>query len=399
MPLRMTIDRFSVTNFRSISHCDVDLAPLTFFVGANSSGKTSFLDALTFVSSALGGSLKKTVAERRGVHAILHYPPSFPSKSQFIFTISSSTGFACEYLLDLEAQESGDVSVAGERCRIKTPDGQASSYVVDAGAVSGSVADLPVFNSEDLFLSRLAVIPPFNAVYELLSGIQRTEPATTGLYEAVRRLQDLSSSLNKGTVAMQKAKGETVSAVVEQGLTARFRRLKRDHPDRLEIVHQYLRAIAPPFDRTEIIEANGIAWLRFIDKFSSGRSASFDMASVSSGLLNSAEILLELFAQREHGEPLSPIIIEEPEAMLHPGAIHVIRDSFVEASETRQVLVTSHSPDLLDEISEESIRSVYRDEGGTHIVPLDEATKSVLRDRLYTPGELLRQGGLTGQSG
>jgi len=98
----------------------------------------------------------------------------------------------------------------------------------------------------------------------------------------------------------------------------------------------------------------------------------------------------------EKGKPASPVIIEEPEALLHPGAIQVIRDSFIEASRTRQILVTTHSPDLLDDsaIPAEWIRAVYRDEAGTHIDGLDSGTKSVIQDQLYTPGQLLRQGGL-----
>jgi len=39
----------------------------------------------------------------------------------------------------------------------------------------------------------------------------------------------------------------------------------------------------------------------------------------------------------------------------------------------------------------ESLLAVDNQEGVTRIAPLDEAGRSVLRDRLFTPGELLRQ--------
>jgi predicted ATPase len=105
---------------------------------------------------------------------------------------------------------------------------------------------------------------------------------------------------------------------------------------------------------------------------------------------------LELFELPGEGKPAFAVIIEEPEALLHPGAIQVIRDSFIEASRTRQILVTTHSPDLLDDpaVPAEWIRAVYRDEAGTHIDGLDPGTRSVIQDQLYTPGQLLRQGGL-----
>jgi predicted ATP-dependent endonuclease of OLD family len=77
--------------------------------------------------------------------------------------------------------------------------------------------------------------------------------------------------------------------------------------------------------------------------------------------------------------------VEEPEAFLHPGAIQVLRDGLMEASRSRQVIVTTHSPDLLDDpdIPLEYIRTVRRDDQGTQIdswttllVPLFEISVS-----------------------
>jgi hypothetical protein len=54
--------------------------------------------------------------------------------------------------------------------------------------------------------------------------------------------------------------------------------------------------------------------------------------------------------------------------------------------------VTSHSPDLLDdkELDPDLLLAVVTEGGTSKIGPLDAAGRSVLRDRLYTPGELLR---------
>ena len=50
---------------------------------------------------------------------------------------------------------------------------------------------------------------------------------------------------------------------------------------------------------------------------------------------------------KANGVPL--VGIEEPEIALHPAAAGVLRDSLRDASESSQVIVTSHSPDLLDD--------------------------------------------------
>ena len=77
---------------------------------------------------------------------------------------------------------------------------------------------------------------------------------------------------------------------------------------------------------------------------------------------------------------------------MHPAAAGVLIDSLQDASERVQVLVTSHSPDLLDNpsIPDDAILAVVAENGETRIGPLDHAGKSLLRERLYTAGELLR---------
>jgi hypothetical protein len=89
--------------------------------------------------------------------------------------------------------------------------------------------------------------------------------------------------------------------------------------------------------------------------------------------------------------------IEEPEVALHPGAAGVLRDALRVAAANTQVVVTSHSPDLLDDkdVNDEWILAVTNENGETRIGPLNKEDRSLMRDRLFTAGELLKQGGLT----
>jgi AAA15 family ATPase/GTPase len=84
--------------------------------------------------------------------------------------------------------------------------------------------------------------------------------------------------------------------------------------------------------------------------------------------------------------------IEEPETALHPAASAALREALQRASEKTQIIVTSHSPDLLDDLSlaADTILAVVSVVGETRIAPLDEASRTALRDHLFTAGELLR---------
>lgn len=117
---------------------------------------------------------------------------------------------------------------------------------------------------------------------------------------------------------------------------------------------------------------------------------------MSDGTLRGFGILLAVFqAATTRSGRLSPKLIglEEPEMALHPAAASVLLSALREGSQHCQILVTSHSPDLLDnpDIPTESLLAVENPDGLTRIGPLDEASRRMLREKLFTPGELLRQ--------
>ena len=116
---------------------------------------------------------------------------------------------------------------------------------------------------------------------------------------------------------------------------------------------------------------------------------------MSDGTLRAFGVLLALFQVTGRRTSSRRLVgIEEPEVALHPAAAGVLIDVRRDATEHAQILVTSHSPDLLDddEIAAESILAVVAEHGESHIGLLDGVGRSALKDRLYTAGERLRMG-------
>jgi predicted ATPase len=115
--------------------------------------------------------------------------------------------------------------------------------------------------------------------------------------------------------------------------------------------------------------------------------------NMSDGTLRALGILVALF--QGNNDPKKRVLlvgVEEPEIALHPAAAGVLLDALRDAADKTQIIVTSHSPDLLDDkdLDPGSILAVEARDGTTIIAGIDEAGKSALRDRLYTTGELLR---------
>ena len=113
---------------------------------------------------------------------------------------------------------------------------------------------------------------------------------------------------------------------------------------------------------------------------------------MSDGTLRLLGILVALF-QGNHGtqKRVSLVGIEEPEIAMYPATVGALLDEFRYAAHKAQVIITTHSPDLLDEksLDVESVLVVEAYDGNTAIAPVDDASRSVVHDKLFTVGELL----------
>ncbi|HET9081886.1 MAG TPA: AAA family ATPase [Trebonia sp.] len=84
--------------------------------------------------------------------------------------------------------------------------------------------------------------------------------------------------------------------------------------------------------------------------------------------------------------------IEEPEIALHPAAASVLFDALTEASGHVQVIATSQSADLLDreDLDPGIVRPVAMRDGLTLIGEVDDVSQEIVKQKLYTLGELMR---------
>jgi predicted ATPase len=118
----------------------------------------------------------------------------------------------------------------------------------------------------------------------------------------------------------------------------------------------------------------------------------FEALNMSDGTLRALGILLAVYQWR----PPSLIAIEEPESTIHPAAAEVLADILLDGLERSQILITTHSPEVLDnkKLLDDQILMVESVHGAAQITLLTETMRGVIRQRLYTAGELLRQGEL-----
>lgn len=366
------IMRVVLRNYKSIQHCDITLGPLTFLVGPNGAGKSNFVEALRFLSYGLSSSLEQALDNRSGFRSILHRGAGSESRISFEVFFRLGNKASGNYLVEIGALQDGPVAVTREECSVHSVRGS-DWFKVTSGAVTSNQGLTPAASEEKLYLVNASGLAAFEPVYRALSSIAVYNPVPDEIrgFKPERRYRTLD---------------RTGSALAET-----IFKLKTLGPERLVRVTDYLRRINSNVLDIDAVSVDGNYNLRFELERGSGLREDFPTQNISDGTLRALAVLVALF-QKSDRYPLSLIGLEEPEAGLHPAAAGVLFDSLVEASQFSQVVVTSHSPDLLDreDIPENSLKAVAMCEGNTVIGGTDEAGRIALKERLYTAGELMR---------
>jgi predicted ATPase len=370
--------RVVLNNYKSIKECSVRLGPLTFLVGQNGAGKSNFLEAIRLVSESLNTSLEHALRDRGGINEVRRRSSGHPTHFGIRLDWVLPNGTEGIYAFRVGAKKKGGFEVQQEQCRIFPVGLQGENYFrVERGILKKSNFKVaPPASNDRLYLVSAAGFPPFRPLYDALShmGFYNLNP------DEIREFQPP----DPGEILTRDGRNlACVLGVLEKGNESAHRQ-----------IISFLSKVVPGIQSVTVRHISKKETLEFRQRVGTNKAPWRFMAeNMSDGTLRALGVLTALF-QSANGADKKPLFvgIEEPEAAVHPGAAGVLRDGLRAASQTTQIAVTSHSPDLLDDkdISDESILAVVNRNGETKIGPLDSAGRTSIRDRLYTAGELLR---------
>lgn len=377
-----TITRVALRNYKSIASCDLPLAPLTILVGANGAGKSNFLDALRFTAQALRFSLDHALRERGGINEVRRRSRGHPNHFgiRLDFQLRGAAGW---YAFEVGARPKGRYLVRKEDCVVRAtqPERSGRFRVDDGRIVDCSFPHPPTAGSDRLYLMQVAGHAAFRPLYDALAGM--------GFYnfnpEQIRELQ----SPDPGDLL--KPDGSNIASVLSN--------MKSDSPETAARVAEYLAKVVPGTVGMESRTLGPKLTIEFRQEVRGDANPwRFLAANVSDGTLRVLGVLVALYQGTATNSVNATLVgIEEPESALHPAATGVLTDVLQEASERVQVIITSHSAELLDRdtIPAESLLAVVSEDGETRLAPLDRTGRDMLRDHMFTAGELLRMDQLT----
>lgn len=368
------LTRVVLRNYKSIGACDVRLGPLTYLVGANGSGKSNFLDALHLVRDALSSSLDNALNERGGLMEVRRrssgHPTNFAIRLEFILR----NGQAGYYSFNIGALAGRGYEVQTEKCVIGGR-GKGPYFHVERGVLKdSSEPTFPAVTADRLALVSASGMTVFRPVFDALTGM--------GFYNLNPKLMRDPQKPQDGR--MLKPVGENIVSVIGH--------LERVAPQNLALIENYLQTVVPMMHGLERKQIGPLETLEFRQEVAGAQAPwRFPAQNMSDGTLRALGVLTALFQGNKDFAP-SLIGIEEPETALHPAASAALREALTKACATTQIMVTSHSPDLLDDrhIEPEHILAVVSERGDTRIGPLDAASVSVMQEHLFSAGELLR---------
>ena len=370
------ITRVVLRNYKSIATCDVELQPLTFLVGPNGAGKSNFLDSLRFVADALNSSLDHAIRNRGGTDDIHCRSGGRPKHFSIRLDFTLSEGSTGHYAFRIGNFSRGRYKVQTEECvlrRTQRPTQEDYFYVKNGTVTKTSMEVAPAAAKDRLYLVNASGLKEFRPVYEAFSRM--------GFYSLnLDKIKDLQAP-DPGDLLTRD--GSNLASV--------FKQLS---PSVKGYIKEYLATSVPSVDKIEARKYGPKEGLVFTQKVAKAEGPQRFLANnMSDGTLRALGILVALF--QEHHDPTKRVLlvgIEEPEIVLYPAAAGVLLDALRDAANKTQIIITSHSPDLLDdkEFDPESILAVEVRNGITVIADIDEVGRSAVRDRLYTTGELLR---------
>jgi predicted ATPase len=381
-------------HYKSLDDVRVEFAhPITVIVGPNAVGKSNLVDALRFLRDAVTSDLDHAVVTRGGITRIRQHSRSKPFKVHFDLDLVQprSDRLTLEpggYELTLRSKVAGNYLVERERAlcfadvRQLVNGGPGTQHKRSRRNVgfsrdeSGKVDSVEPFSRtlppDQLGLGSL----PFNLaepIAQFLRHWQFSSIYPNTLKEPALPNQD--STLSED--------GKNWASVIKA--------MKRSPRGRaaFERINEAMGSAIPGFRDVAVSSVGSYLVPRFrfdID----GQIAEFDPVQLSDGTLRIFGILLALY------QPITPalLVIEEPEQTVHPGVLGVLADAIREASESTQIIITTHSPHLVDHFQPEEVRVATLSNGVTTVAPIKATQVEAVKRRLMSLEEFMLAEGL-----
>ena len=326
-----SLSHITVRGFKSIAALErFELGSLNVLIGPNGAGKSNLLDVFRMLAAMAGRRLQLFVAREDGPDALLHRGREHTSEMEIELAFRDSV-----YRASLTAVGKHLAFTREETCAGCVGSGH---YESDLEAVEKTNGD-----------------PSVRFLREAMSEWRVYHFHNTSLSAGMRQAQPVRDNLQLH------ADGSNLAPFL--------RHIRERHPANYRRILQTVSLAALHIEdflhREEPGERVELEWLQ--SDVESGRT--FGPRQLSDGTIRFT-CLATLLLQPVHMQP-SMILIDGPELGLHPFALVLLAEMLQVASHDRQVIVSTQSVDLLNEMRPEDVVVTERSDGASVFRRLD----------------------------
>jgi len=383
----MRIERLRIKNFRVFRDVDLtDLPTFSVFVGANGSGKSTLFDVFGFLRDALRENVHVALARRGGFREVVSRGERGPISFEIKFR--EADGPLVTYLVEV-GERNGRGIVARELLKYRRGQHGKPWHFLDfrngQGDAVTNEADYVTPEAEMEREPQTLDSPEILAI-KGLGQFQR--------FQVVSAFRRMIESWHLSDFHIQAARPSQESGYAEHlspdganlALVTQF--LYENHRERFDRILERMKQRVPGVTQVEATETvDGRLVLRFQD---GAFTDPFIARYVSDGTIKMFAYLVLLHDPRPH--PL--LCIEEPENQLYPSLLPELADEFRDYGRRGgQVMVSTHSPDLLNAVELDEIFWLEKHQGFTRVTRArdDEQLRALVAEG-DLPGALWKQG-------
>ncbi|MEQ8674627.1 MAG: AAA family ATPase [Aggregatilineales bacterium] len=373
------ISKISLKNYKSLRDVELELKPLNILIGTNGSGKSNLLDFFRLLKDAAEGQLSRHINREGGFGDVMWWGASNEVKFSVEFYIPNPLSLRSQF----EKAEPTSIFITLEKIY--------DLYSVDFETINTQL-DTRIDNSNYFYLQiehgRLAYLgnePVENIDANIIEEFKKTynpqefyisqlrDPMRFSLLNNIRTiLADFVVYRGFSAGAIENVhQAQTLDALYPlrlepdlSNLSSILHALQNDarYETALEDLTDYLNLAFPEISKVDTPQsAAGKIELRWRNKDFQGKS--LPAFSMSDGMIR----FLGLATLLVLPDPPALIAIDEPEIGLHPKLIPLLAALLKQASTRTQIVVTTHSPELLnsESITLDDIVLVNKEDGAT----------------------------------
>ena len=348
------IELLHVKNYRALRDIKLEqLKPLTVFLGANGSGKSTFFDVFAFLSECFTDGLRRAWDKRGGLKELRSRGCDGPIEFELKYREETKSPIIT-YNLSIDEDIKGPF-VDTESLQWRPGRGGKHIRFLDFQRGVGSViaGETPGEGNEQI---NEQLDDPSVLAVNMFGQLTR-HPRVSALrrFIADGHFSDLSTDATRQTTDDGPQKrlsktGDNLPNVIQY--------LQERYPERLEKIISSLSNQVPRLEKVDTeLMMDGRRLLKIKD-------APFEQPILAKFTSDGTLKLLSYLTLFHDPQPPQLIGIEEPENYLHPRLLTGLVGECLEVSMSSQLIITTHSPHLVNELSAEEVWVLYRDEQG-----------------------------------